>query len=65
MSTIDSDQIFWRYPSVHGLPPRGVKMSLLTMGNQQVVGDWSDIGYKAWAPLIKRDKDIERTLGYL
>lgn len=46
--------------------PRGVKLTLLTIGNVQVTGEWSDDGgYKAWAPLLKRDKELERKLGIL
>lgn len=44
--------------------PRGVKLTLLTIGKVQVVGEWSDIGgYIAWAPLLKRDKELEERLG--
>ncbi len=60
---LDSYTPEWEYKKP---APRGVKLSLLTIGNQQVTGDWSADGrYKAWAPLIKRNKDIERELGYL
>jgi hypothetical protein len=46
--------------------PRGVKLTLLTIGNIQVTGQWDDSGaYKAWAPLLKRDKELERQLGLL
>jgi hypothetical protein len=43
-------------------------LSLLTKGGKQVVGLWSGkFGeqYIAWAGLIKRDKDKERTLGII
>jgi hypothetical protein len=62
----DGDEIYWRYPTVHGPAPRGVKLTLLTIGNQQVTGDWAEGGgFKAWSPLIRRDKEVERQLGYL
>lgn len=46
--------------------PKGIDLTLLTIGNKQVTGHWTDDGrYKAWAPLLKRDKVRERELGYL
>jgi hypothetical protein len=48
-------------------PPRGTKLSLLTKGGVQVVGEFTGkLGenYIGWAKLIKRDKEIERKLGY-
>ena len=45
--------------------PRGVKLTLLTKGNIQVTGEWTEGAYKAWAPLLKRDKELERKLGIL
>ena len=53
--------IYWRYTEP---APRGVKLTLLTRGNVQVTGEWADnAGYKAWAPLIRRNKQIEKDLG--
>jgi hypothetical protein len=44
--------------------PRGVKLTLLTIGKIQVTGVWTDDGsYIAWAPLLKRDKLVEDALG--
>lgn len=43
--------------------PRGVKLTLLTTGKVQVVGEWRDGMYIAWAPLLKRDKALEERLG--
>ncbi len=58
-------QCKWFYPPRQPAP-RGVKMNLLTIGNQSVVGSWTDDGsVKAWHPLLKRDKDYEREMGYL
>ena len=55
------NDIYWRYTEP---APRGVKLTLLTRGNVQVTGDWTDNGgYKAWSPLIRRDKQLERQLG--
>lgn len=45
--------------------PKGVKLTLLTLGNIQVTGVWSKNLYKAWAPLLKRDKQMEKELGIL
>jgi hypothetical protein len=54
---------YWRYTEP---APRGVKLALLTIGKIQVTGEWMDgCGYIAWSPLIRRNKDIERQLGYL
>ena len=58
---VAADETFYRYTEP---APRGVKLTLLTVGNVQVTGEWSDRGgYKAWAPLIKRDKEQEKALG--
>ena len=60
---LDASQPEWEYIKP---APRGVKLTLLTLGNQQVIGEWRDDGgYKAWAPLLKRCKETERRLGYL
>jgi hypothetical protein len=56
---------YWRYDEP---PPMDKVLSLLTKGGKQVVGLWSGkFGeqYIAWAGLIKRDKDKERTLGII
>jgi hypothetical protein len=45
--------------------PRGVKITLLTIGNMQVTGVWQAGMYKAWCLLIERDKELERKLGYI
>jgi hypothetical protein len=46
--------------------PRGVKLTLLTIGNIQVTGEWADnMKYKAWAPLLRRNKQLEKELGIL
>ena len=46
--------------------PRGVKLTLLTKGKIQVTGEWVDGGgYIAWAPLLRRDKQLEKELGIL
>lgn len=61
----------WRYLDTEQ-PPLNVKLKLLTWDNQEVVGVWKgaplahkDAQYKAWSGLLKRDKDLERRLGYL
>lgn len=49
----------WRDPEVD-LPVAGSKLSLLTWGSLQIVGDWGprlkdgSYPYAAWAPLISR-----------
>lgn len=51
--------------------PLNQKMLLLTKDNQCVIGPWKGdpIGnnktYKAWCGMPDRDKEVERTLGYL
>ena len=45
--------------------PKGVKLTLLTVGNVQVTGEWMEGAFKAWAPLLRRDKELERKLGIL
>lgn len=51
----------WRYIEP---APRGKKLSLLTRGGIQVTGEWKDGGdFIAWAPLIKRNHELERELG--
>ena len=49
----------WIYPDQER-PPRGVKLALLTIGNIQVTGDWTEGPYKAWQRLFTRDKEHER-----
>jgi len=51
----------WIYPSQEAAP-RGVKLALLTEGNIQTTGNWTDDGrFKAWQRLFSRDKEIERS----
>jgi hypothetical protein len=53
----------WLYPGVGDpLPPGGAKVSLLTIGGIQVTGTWSNEGFLAWAPLLKRNKEKEARL---
>jgi hypothetical protein len=53
----------WRYEKpAHG---GGAKTQLLTIGGMSVVGQWrGELGehYLAWAPLLKRNKALEREL---
>lgn len=64
-----SNESWWRYDGMlyNGVPlpaPKGEKVALLTKGGQQVIGVWQDNGgFLAWAPLIKRDKQVEELLG--
>lgn len=52
-------------------PPLNHKLLLLTKDNVLVVGAWKGLPlgenktYKAWASLPKRNKDLEKELGYL
>ena len=56
-----SGEVYWRYTEP---APKGVKLSLLTIGKVQVTGEWTDGGgFIAWSPLIPRDKNTERLLG--
>lgn len=56
-----TNDIYWRYVEP---APKGVKLTLLTIGNVQVTGEWVDnAGYKAWSPLLRRDKKLEIELG--
>lgn len=53
------------------MPPLNHKLLLLTKDNIMVVGAWkgeppgSNKTYKGWAGLPSRNREIERTLGYL
>ena len=63
---VAGDSSHWRYVAnpEHEQPPRGAKLSLLTCGGVQVTGEWQEgYGYIAWAPLIKRNKWLEKSLG--
>lgn len=54
----------WRYPANSEPAPPGVTVQLLTRGGVSVRGVWNDLGdYIAWAPMIKRDKELEERLG--
>jgi len=54
----------WRYPANDEPAPPGATVQLLTRGGVTVRGVWNDLGdYIAWAPMIKRDKDLEARLG--
>jgi hypothetical protein len=54
----------WRYPLNNEPAPPGVTVQLLTRGGVVVRGQWNDLGdYIAWAPMIKRDKELEERLG--
>ena len=49
-------------------PPTGKKLHLLTVGKTEVIGQMvGALGkhYIAWAPLLKRDRETERDMGYL
>ena len=52
-------------------PPLNTKIMLLTKDNQLVIGVWkgAPLGenktYKAWSGLPRRDKDLERQMGYI
>jgi hypothetical protein len=63
MNPGDSDKhMVWIYPDQES-PPRGVKIALLTIGNIEVTGNWTDDGrYKAWQRLFSRDKEHEKNL---
>lgn len=55
-----ANESYWRYTEP---APKGVKLSLLTRGRIQIAGEWIDDGsIIAWAPLIKRNKELERSL---
>lgn len=59
-----SNESHWRYPANGDIPPRGVGLCLLTIGKVQVIGDWTDDGgFIAWAPKIRRDKELEERPG--
>lgn len=54
----------WHYPAAGDLAPTGAIVQLLTKGGVQVQGIWRDSGsFIAWAPNLKRDKELERRLG--
>jgi hypothetical protein len=63
MNPGDSDKhMVWIYPDQES-PPRGVKIALLTIGNIEVTGNWTDDGrYKAWQRLFSRDKRHENLI---
>ena len=58
--------VYYDKQDTNTTPPRGVKLSLLTIGNIEVSGEWNcDKSYKAWKPLTKRCKETERRLGWI
>jgi hypothetical protein len=63
MNPGDSDKhMKWIYPDQEPAP-RGVKIALLTIGNIEVTGNWTDDGrYKAWQRLFSRDKEHEKKI---
>jgi len=55
----------WQYPHIGERAPDGVVVQLLTRGGVAVRGVWNDLGdYIAWAPMLKRDKEIERRMDH-
>jgi hypothetical protein len=60
----------WRYLETEQ-PPLNTKLMLLTHDNQLVTGPWKGrpLGqnetYKAWSGLPRRDKALEKALGYI
>lgn len=55
-------EIFWRYEVA---PRTDAKVWLLTRGRIAVPGNWAGAygeSFIAWAPMPKRDKDIENRL---
>lgn len=63
---VTATESHWRYPANGEPAPRGVGLCLLTIGRVMVMGEWRDDGgYIAWAPKIKRDKELESKLGLL
>lgn len=61
-----SDESRWRYPANGEPAPAGSEVQLLTVGRICVTGFWTDDGrFIAWAPKIKRDKELETKLGLL
>jgi len=54
----------WQYPHIGERAPDGVAVQLLTRGGVAVRGVWNDLGdYIAWAPMLRRDKDLEERIG--
>lgn len=51
----------WIYPAAgQPTPPGGAKVLLLTIGSVAVIGSWTSDGrYLAWAPLPKRNRQLE------
>lgn len=65
MKYLAEDNPRWRYEEP---APKDTKLALLTIGGHQVTGIWSGkFGehYIAWSGLLKRDKEVEKRLGYL
>jgi hypothetical protein len=57
-------EMVWRYE----VAPHGKTVMLLTTGGVSTKGKWEgDYGvhYKAWYPLPKRDKELEKKLGLI
>lgn len=51
----------WFYPAAGEMAPKGAIVQLLTEGGKQVQGIWRDSGsYIAWAPNLKRDRELEK-----
>lgn len=56
----------WHYPAAGEPAPHGAHVQLLTIGGKQVDGIWRDSGsFIAWAPQLKRDKELEARLKLL
>lgn len=64
---VTSPECVFRYPMAgDDRPPGGAKVLLLTIGGVCVTGSWQDSGaFTGWAPLPKRDKEKEKSIGKL
>lgn len=52
-------ELVWLYPPSH-MPPKGVKLHLLTIGGIATHGEWRwDGGFVGWQYLPKRDLEQE------
>lgn len=61
--TAPAGEIYWRYEPA----PRGIKCDLLSIGGCKIpgpaTGEWG-VEYIAWMPLARRNREIERQLGF-
>lgn len=63
---LSADSSEWNYPGIDDDAPAHKKIHILSKGNISIQGNWEeDVGNKAWAPLLKRNKTKEKLQEYV